>query len=567
MKKIINVLLLLSVTFILSAQDTLFMNDGTRIPVRLIEMKDNVVRYKKWSNLNGPVWEKQKSDIVEIKKEKLVPNVVNDDLNFSQCKNGNLSGENIVKTIDSVYYKGSESSEILKYVQSLPKCVNIKELGKYYFQRFEKSCDVGFEEDIIRDGETYIYIGAEKELPNVLGILSMIYARDSNEIKVNELIAKFEQFSKDNFDMFNDDIEQLKKETNDLLHPKLLKDQYVGTWVALNSGYEDESPMIIKIDDVTQPNGAYLLLPDEPISLIKNGNINTIHYKEKLSMSQGIRCVEDEHFCCVKFASETIKDNTWLTSTASAGIESVRKTGAEIHAILNSSKEATFGEKLGYGILTDVGVAAMSYLFSNMTKSSREVNEYRFLLLPPTDYAIAGRMKHLDVKYKNEGNYEFKSDTNAIKQDFVRWEESDSVLFVSSNGMPIVTRPFSYDEPLLEEYNQIKRNTSFWKPQYSVPYFAGNAVGICMMSVGLSRMVKGNDIGASFAIFSSGCVIIVASNIIPLQIRKHKRGNLFEELNTRSYEKLKHKVAAEISFVPLYNPMEKSIGASVNLKF
>lgn len=54
------------ISLILSAQDTIYKSDGTEIQAKVIEITMDVVKYKKFSNLDGPTYNIAKSDVFMI---------------------------------------------------------------------------------------------------------------------------------------------------------------------------------------------------------------------------------------------------------------------------------------------------------------------------------------------------------------------------------------------------------------------------------------------------------------------------------------------------------------------
>ena len=69
MKKGLLLLLILCFEFIASAQDIIVTQDGTTILSKVIEIGTNEVKYKKFSNLDGPIYCIEKSSILSINYE------------------------------------------------------------------------------------------------------------------------------------------------------------------------------------------------------------------------------------------------------------------------------------------------------------------------------------------------------------------------------------------------------------------------------------------------------------------------------------------------------------------
>ena len=55
--------------FISKAQDTLVLNDGTLIKSKVIEITESTLKYKKYSNLNGPIYTIDKNQVLSIHYE------------------------------------------------------------------------------------------------------------------------------------------------------------------------------------------------------------------------------------------------------------------------------------------------------------------------------------------------------------------------------------------------------------------------------------------------------------------------------------------------------------------
>lgn len=71
MKKYINSILLFVAIFLVchaKAQDTVFFADGSRVLVKIIEMDNDCVKYKKWGDENGPTWVKTLGGGISVKK-------------------------------------------------------------------------------------------------------------------------------------------------------------------------------------------------------------------------------------------------------------------------------------------------------------------------------------------------------------------------------------------------------------------------------------------------------------------------------------------------------------------
>lgn len=69
MKKVLLILLFACSTNMIKAQDTLTMRSGENVIAKIIEVGSSEVKYKKVSNLNGPIFSTLKSDLIMIRYE------------------------------------------------------------------------------------------------------------------------------------------------------------------------------------------------------------------------------------------------------------------------------------------------------------------------------------------------------------------------------------------------------------------------------------------------------------------------------------------------------------------
>jgi len=76
MKNLLLIFILAFSSSIIKAQDTLTMRSGENIIVKIIEVGSTEVKYKKVTNINGPIFSTLKSDLILIRYE----NGSNDDL-------------------------------------------------------------------------------------------------------------------------------------------------------------------------------------------------------------------------------------------------------------------------------------------------------------------------------------------------------------------------------------------------------------------------------------------------------------------------------------------------------
>lgn len=586
MKKSLLISILATLAIYLHAQDLIILNNGEKIEAKITEVSETEVRYKKWTNLSGPIWVKKMSEIEHIKyqKDRLLKQWTFKEgelWDFTNCSSTSevypnpsryISGNEIVSMID-FYYFNAQKGKINSYIDKLPSSINEECIQQYYLEQFYYACDNENEHDIIKYGETYIIIDGEDELPTVLPIVAKIYALQGNETKANLLINEFEYYSKANDDLFNDDVTQLKQETHEILHPRRMEDDVKGVWVNIDdylpkygAGAGIFNPTILIINDVAKPNGANLIKFMQPITLVKEDGKQIISFHESINTSQGISFNGKANLIALQFASEHITDNTWLTGIASIGAEGTRQFNAEMTATIWSSNR-TASQKFTTDLATSIILQGIENLFSKMNYSSRKIENYSIILTPKSENIMNAQVWHIEQTVDNEGHVYNGNNYENKKKQFVRWEDSDGLLFVSRDKKPITLHPLVDDDPILDEYKMIKKKTSFWRPQYSIPFFVGNAAGVYLLYASINTLTTEHNDLKFFGLFMGGFTTILVSSLVPPLRASAKREHLYNEYNMRNLEKLKRKAQTEVSVAPLYNPANNAIGASVNLSF
>lgn len=569
----------------IKAQDLIVLTNGEKIEAKVTEVSETEVRYKKWSNLLGPTWVKNITEIERIKyqKDRLLKRptfVQGEKWDFRACgssskpkskKSRCVTGNEIVAQID-IFYANKSWDRLQSYIANLPSCVSRECILQYYYECYLKGCDDENGDDIIKYGTTYMKAGGTDELPTVLPTVAKVHAIHNNESEVENLINEFKQYSKANDDLFDDDIEQLKRETYELLHPYRIEDEILGAWVNITKNYKVVpysacNPMVLFIDNaIDSIHGARLILPGQSIDLIDINKKQKILLNKPINISQVCSCNGPAKLMALQFASEDIKDRTWLSDLASTLTEGTRQMNANMSATIWSSN-ASFTDKFTTDLGISLGLTAIGSLLSNISYSSRTVEDYKILLTPVSDNILSSRISHVSTTIDNDSHVYNNSNTLNEENTFIRWEDCDSIMFVSGNGKPITLNPVSKDDPLLEEYYAIKKETSFWRPQYSIPFFVGNGAGVCLMAFGYRSITRQDNLGKILGLIMSGTVTMIVSSIVTPLISSEKRQKLYQKLNDRNLEKLKKKYNAEISFAPIYNTKTNMVGASVNLKF
>jgi len=611
MKKYINSKLLIVAIFLVchaKAQDTVIFADGSRVLVKIIEMDNDCVKYKKWGDENGPTWVKTLGGGISVKKGVQTMSPAEKSSLFSLCnkkqnsdtKKGDcFSGIEIAAHIDSIYSTQPYSADYLipKYIESLPKCVNISCIQQCYLDLFNNSCDAKSKENIIKYGEIYLALNSEKDVPSVITVLAQLYAAEGLESKTQKMIKKFEAFNIANDYLFSEDINKLKKETYEKQHS--WGDNIIGKWVVLNRvsnlmQIESECPVILDIESVARNNGAHIITPSQKIPKRANlKNNNSGIYNNEINTSQNILFAEDYNFSILQFSSISIKDKRWLTGLAHDFLDINRDTRARMMGEIARAKDAKIEEKLAATLVTSVATTAIDIMIKNMNTSSKTEELYTFLLYPKTPNVMNTMASYTNVTTRMTSSGGTSDHYNQFvknkKSIMVKWEESDSVYFVSANGNPITLSAVSSDNLLLKEYYNKRKRYSLRNPAFLLPFIGGNALGAYFTAVGIENMVNADHIrdangkriedeygriiiddemskkgGIQLGL---GVTTLMATNIAIILTIEQKRSKAYAEINRKNVNKLREKNAVSFMISPLYDPINNTLGATANITF
>lgn len=589
MKKHLIIIVILLAYISARSQDLIILYNGEKIEAKVMEVSETEIRYKRWNNLSGPTWVKNVSEIERIKYQKdrflMQPTFKQGEFwDFATCSSTSqpsfdyyhcVSGNEIVNQID-IFYANSAFDKIRSYIDQLPSCVNRDCIHQYYLEHYYQACDEENTYDIIRYGETYLKTGGETEFSTTLSMVAKMYAIQGNEIEVEKLMKEFEQYSKANDDFFDDDIEQLRQETYELLHPYKFEDEIKGKWVVLEAtrdAFDRDNPLILEVDDVTRSNGIRLIPNAYKGKFIKHSDKWQINLRDQLNVSQGVIFDASNQLLITRFASEQIKDRSGNEDFARMGIDEMRNTRADMIGTIASSN-ASFEDKLLYSGVTILATSLIEELFKSSTISSKSVQAYTFALIPRTK--ITSDVAFSYVSGKNVNGVIVKNEKNMNQRRLlVKWEENDSVYFVSSgNTNPITLAPIDKKDPLLWEYNQIQKRERRSKTIAGLSYGVSASVLTGLGVNGMVKYFKNNKENKQQFIESiielgAACMLVVPYSIILGNIDNNAKHE-YSKLNIKNRNKLIRKAERaekKLSVAPCYDSETNAIGASVNLTF
>ena len=295
-------------------------------------------------------------------------------------------------------------------------------------------------------------------------------------------------------------------------------------------------------------------------------------WKSKMPYSQTLYFNGDSQNLFARFSDETIKNPN--TEAAKSGFESTRKTKAEMEATIYSSN-ASFGEKLAGQAITSLTTGLMDSFYRNMATGSKTSAVYGVSLTGASPDVLKGNISYERVKAYTDGRFTTEKKIENVPTTLVRWEESDSIIFIENSKPIFAGNTLSKDSPLLKEYNEVRRKHNFWRPQYLLPSLASVGVGTGMIIRAckiLNKYIdenKDNDNGkvpVSFYTYFIGGILL-PSITLPLVTNTidSKRQKVYNKINKRNMDYLRRKGLLKIS--PEYGFRENAIGINMNYIF
>lgn len=582
MKKVVLLTIMIVSALVTDAQDTIVFRTGEKVIARVLSESPTEVSYKQWTNLSGPTWKKQKSGISAIKRGPRTAIQFGQTLDFSvngtgKMKTKCLSGEEIVRHIDSIYTSSRNLDNVGKsmqgYMESLPSCIRKQSVQKYYLDRYDASKASGIAEYILQDGETYLLSGGEERFVEVLEDIVMLYSSIQVESFVTWWMNYLESYSKENEDIFVEDIVRLQKESSDILHPYKWSEDIQGKWVLLDkvgNSHDVSDFLIVEVNDVDRPEGGAHLVESSGKVRLQGSHTPSLGnlYTGQINTSQDIFFNEVSQYAIFQFASQQLKDRRWATDLVHGVQDANRKNEVEMRATISTS-DASIGEKMAADVMVTLSTAALNGLVSRLNVSSTYTRVYSFTVFPNSPNVMNALVSYTSVKVETPNTAggqpkQYYNDyvTNK-KSRLVRWEEEDSVFFVSANGKPITLTPMSLDDPTLDDYRHIKDRYSLKNPALFLPLIVGDMAGIWMIT-------SASDVSSKKEFsykMGGGVLLCIVATLTPIIIMKNGREFAYYELNRKNLAKLRRKASASLTLSPTYCLDRNALGAAVNLSF
>lgn len=183
------------------------------------------------------------------------------------------------------------------------------------------------------------------------------------------------------------------------------------------------------------------------------------------------------------------------------------------------------------------------------------------------------------VKDSSLGYSKIKADEPNRPNRFVKWEESDSVIFISEDGRPIFMGSLQKNSSLLNEYNEVRHEYNFGRPKYLIPSLVSIGVGaacitrcITMLThdirenKGLPKDKQKNSDKKEAILLGVGVTIPIVTIAVISDVITKKRQSVYNKINKKSMDKMRQK-ATDFSMQPILNPIDNTIGMNISLNF
>lgn len=233
-----------------------------------------------------------------------------------------------VESIDYLYNSlSSKNEEIHRYLSSVPPEVDKKNLFAHYLAKLRQSCEEQDAAYIYRYAQTYLALGGDDDLPEVLTAAAKACASMGLETLSSRMVSQLEAYSEENEGWLDEEVATLKVEVAKIARERkraqrcaVWAEAVKGYWVALNWN-KTSFPMIVEITSPISSKGAYLIDP----RIIKIQQVSKRWEKVKnvnpLGVSSFVRFDGNNRSITVGFQNRDIKDRTWLAGAAQSGLE------------------------------------------------------------------------------------------------------------------------------------------------------------------------------------------------------------------------------------------------------
>ena len=472
-----------------------------------------------------------------------------------------------------------------------------RQLRDYYFEAFYNASEKELLDSAINCAFKFLMIDGKKDESVMWQLLIDNYGSDGDTENTIYLIDRFKDASIQSDNAYDESIKALLMKYDDVIHPISFDDMAKGYWISVDDKYESEKlfgiditprnkdgsilqktipDYILNIRYVSSDEGTTMLSsPRAPWKSKKTGHFwyySPSYENYSLRTSQTTFCDAGAKGLYFAFATEKIKEGN--TQRAQQTLASNRQWKADMHGKINSSN-TSFGNQLAAGVVTDISAGLFDALAISLGAGSKIAEGYGIELNAISPKVMNASITYRRVKESSYGYSTLKDYKPNQQNRFVKWEESDSVIFISPQGKPIFIESLSKDSPLLKEYNEVREKYNIWRPQYLIPTAASIGIGAALIVKGWPLLMSDKDShpndyksritkGATY--YAIGVIVPCIAIPIVSGVISSKRQSAYNKINKKNMDKMRHK-AAQFSMQPILNPIDNSVGMNMSLNF
>ena len=375
----------------------------------------------------------------------------------------------------------SETEEYLsRFIINLERPV-YQELLQHYYDAFYEAGSNNELDAATALAFKHVMLGGKEDEELMWDIILTKYGFENATNNLRFLMKMFNEISIAKDSVYQNTIDSITSVYYDVMYPNTLRSMQ-GYWVSLNDPMTDGSlapipDYIINIADITNPKGTTILSAPKCnwYTRKKKGLwLSQIYGNWPLRYSYETGYNEETQTVQILFSSQSKKiANTKLQHQA---LDMVQNLEATMYASLEQYQNdlnrglasnvlsfSDWGAKtaIGFGMNVGVRLAAAVLIYAIVYASNIETAEaYEIRLTPLVPQVLDVSVKYGYARHNyNNGKTQHKEDIK--KLTFVKWEETDSVVFISKRLQPIFCGDtLSVNSPLLERFNAKKDKTT-----------------------------------------------------------------------------------------------------------
>ena len=320
----------------------------------------------------------------------------------------------------------------------------------------------------------HVMLGGTTDAELMWNIIITKYGAEAQTDNTRFLMSQFSALSARQDSAYKHTIDSLTSVYYDVLYPLTLREM-CGYWVSVADTTEDgeltDAPnYIINIADITCPNGTTILSSPkcEWSTKKKKGQWeNRTYDNSQLRYSYDTRYTHETQTLHLLFSSQSKKiANTKLQHHAldmvqdfesymKASVDQFQKElnrGYTNNWIGTGSYigNTTIATGIGIGVSIVAAVAVFAIMYSSNIETAYA---YEIQMTPQAPNILDVSVRYATARH-NYNNGETKQTEEISRMTFVKWEASDSIVFISDSRKPIfMGETLAVDNSLLDEYN------------------------------------------------------------------------------------------------------------------